>query len=140
MSFSLTPFTPKYIEPETIIIKNQIGAKIRFVQGLFNEFIFFCLSVFTMRHNVRRLRAVAAFGAEYSRLDRTKLWKKLFHFTRMAAIAGNRCYAMEQLLLGKSSIIFFGSRVLSVTGNEVMEKSRTNLHRKAAILPSPCWQ
>jgi len=47
---------------------------------------------------------------------------------------------MEQLLLGKSSIIFFGSRVLSVTGNEVMEKSRTILHRKAAILPSPCWQ
>ncbi|OYU78855.1 MAG: hypothetical protein CFE23_16650, partial [Flavobacterium sp. BFFFF1] len=30
--------------------------------------------------------SVAAFGTEYSRLDRTKLWKKEVHFTREAAI------------------------------------------------------
>ncbi|OYU79022.1 MAG: hypothetical protein CFE23_16045 [Flavobacterium sp. BFFFF1] len=30
---------------------------------------------------------VAAFGTEYSRLDKTKLWKKMVHFTRKAAIA-----------------------------------------------------
>ncbi|AWA31162.1 hypothetical protein HYN48_14255 [Flavobacterium magnum] len=29
----------------------------------------------------------AAFGTEYSRLDRTKLWKKAVHFTRKVAIA-----------------------------------------------------
>ncbi|AWA31095.1 hypothetical protein HYN48_13915 [Flavobacterium magnum] len=31
--------------------------------------------------------SVAAFGTEYSRLDRTKLWKKEVHFTKEAAIA-----------------------------------------------------
>ncbi|AWI26870.1 hypothetical protein HYN49_13695 [Flavobacterium pallidum] len=31
--------------------------------------------------------SVAAFGTEYSRLDRTKLWKKVVHFTKEAAIA-----------------------------------------------------
>ncbi|AWI26820.1 hypothetical protein HYN49_13440 [Flavobacterium pallidum] len=31
--------------------------------------------------------SVAAFEAEYSRLDRTKLWKKVVHFTWEAAIA-----------------------------------------------------
>ncbi|OYU79020.1 MAG: hypothetical protein CFE23_16035 [Flavobacterium sp. BFFFF1] len=31
--------------------------------------------------------SVAAFGTEYSRLDKTKLWKKEVHFTRKAAIA-----------------------------------------------------
>ncbi|AWA31050.1 hypothetical protein HYN48_13685 [Flavobacterium magnum] len=31
--------------------------------------------------------SVAAFGTEYSRLDKTKLWKKEVHFTKEVAIA-----------------------------------------------------
>ncbi|OYU78887.1 MAG: hypothetical protein CFE23_16555 [Flavobacterium sp. BFFFF1] len=31
--------------------------------------------------------SVAAFGTEYSRLDKTKLWKKEVHFTREVVIA-----------------------------------------------------
>ncbi|AWA31110.1 hypothetical protein HYN48_13990 [Flavobacterium magnum] len=53
----------------------------------------FCLGFITFRAARALLltsggfTSVAAFEAEYARLDRTKLWKKRLYFTREAAIA-----------------------------------------------------